>query len=264
MADRNIYLGTQGWSYKDWVGSFYPPGTQPRDYLRRYAEVFDAVELDSTFYGTPRAEMVRSWDRSTPPDFQFTAKLPRSITHDRRLVDAGDELRDFLATIEELGPKLGAVLIQLPPDLTAAERPALEAFLQGLPDGVRFAAEFRHRSWLTEETFELLRQHGVAWTAIDLSYMPRRLELTADLCYVRWLGNRKDITRLDSIQIDRRERLNDWAAKLDEVAQQVQRVYGFANNHYSGHSPSDIRYLRERLGLVQSQTGPTPRQGTLL
>ena len=259
-----IYLGTQGWSYKDWVGPFYPQGTQARDYLRHYATVFGAVELDSTFYGTPRSELVRAWDASTPQEFRFTAKLPRAITHDRRLGDAEPELLDFVSAMEARGPKLGAILIQLPPDFTADERPALERFLAALPREFRFAAEFRHRSWLKEETFDLLRRHDVAWTLIDLWYMPRQIEITTDFSYIRWLGKRRDIERMDAVQIDRRPQLDAWAEKLDEIARRVQRVYGFANNHYSGHSPADIRYLRSRLGLPETQPRTEHEQGTLI
>ncbi len=260
----HIYLGTQGWSYKDWVGSFYPHGTQPRDYLRYYATVFAAVELDSTFYGTPQRELVHAWDVSTPEEFQFTAKIPRAITHERRLVDAEGELHDFVQTVAGLGPKLAAMLIQLPPDFTIEERPALERFLEALPQEFRFAAEFRHRSWLTDDTFELLRRHSVAWTMVDLWYMPRHVEITADFAYVRWLGRRQDIQRMHTVQIDRRPQLDAWAEKLDEIAKQVQRVYGFANNHFSGHSPADIRYLRGRLGLPEPPHQIEHEQGTLL
>lgn len=258
-----IFLGTQGWSYKDWVGPFYPAGTVARDFLARYAEVFDAVELDTTFYGTPRPQLVDAWLRSTPESFQFTAKMPRGITHDRHLIDADEELADFLASIGRLGPKLGAVLIQLPPDFVYDERSALEAFLKALPKDIRFAAEFRHRSWLRDETFDLLREHGVAWTSIDLHYMPRHIELTSEFAYIRWLGDRRQIQQMNAVQIDRRPQLDEWADKIEEVARRVERVYGFANNHYSGHSPSDVRYLRSRLGMSDPSID-APEQRTLL
>lgn len=258
-----IYLGTQGWSYKDWVGSFYPDGTQAKDYLRIYADVFDAVELDTTFYAAPRPEVVRGWDRVTPEHFQFAAKLPRSITHDRRLIDAGDELLEFVEVMRELGPKLGPMLVQLPPDFRYDERDALRAFLAQLPDGFRFAVEFRHRSWLRAETYEILRERAAAWTNVDLWYMPRHVELTADFTYVRWLGERRKIQRMDAVQIDRSAELDAWAEELEHVSKRVQRIYGFANNHYSGHSPADIRHLRKRLGLPERDS-PHQQQRTLL
>jgi uncharacterized protein YecE (DUF72 family) len=260
-----IYLGTQGWSYKDWVGSFYPPNTKVSDYLSHYATMFDAVELDTTFYGTPAAARVDRWYSTTPPHFQFTAKLPRSITHDRHLVQAGDELQEFLRVITRLGTKLGAVLIQLPPDFTEEERPALQQFIENLSGEIRWAVEFRHRSWLTEETYDLLRDRHIGWAMIDLRYMPVVREVTADFSYVRWLGNRQDIVRVHQTQIDRTERLDTWAETLDSVARRVERVYGFVNNHYSGHSPADVRYLRRALGMTEVlDTIERHEQGTLL
>jgi uncharacterized protein YecE (DUF72 family) len=263
---KTFYLGTQGWSYKDWIGSFYPSGTRNEDFLSTYATIFDAVELDTTFYGTPTASRIDKWSSATPDEFRFTAKLPRAITHDRRLVDADEELEGFVDVMVRLGDKLGPLLIQLPPDFTTDERPPLERFLSLLPEGVGFAAEFRHRSWLNDETYELLRAHGVAWTMIDWRYLPIVPELTTDFSYVRWLGRREDIERVHATQIDRRERLDSWAETLDSVARRVERVYGFVNNHYSGHSPADVRYLRRSLGLPETVPieGERHEQGTLL
>ncbi|HZU12718.1 MAG TPA: DUF72 domain-containing protein [Chloroflexota bacterium] len=256
-----IYLGTQGWSYPDWVGSFYPTGARQRDFLALYAEVFDAVELDTTFYATPRDTQVEAWRDATPEGFQFTAKVPRTITHDRHLVGTDQDMDDFLTTMTLLGDKLGAVLVQLPPDFRWDERAELDRFLARLPRDVRTAVEFRNRSWIRPETAELLAQYGVAFTMIDLHYMPRVTETTADFTYVRWLGERSKITRMHETQIDRHDDLDRWAAVLGEVAMRVQRVYGFANNHYSGHSPADIRYLKQRLDLPERER---PSQGRLL
>lgn len=260
-----MYLGTQGWSYKDWVGALYPARTPAREYLSHYSQVFDAVELDTTFYGTPSVDRVRLWKESTPADFQFTAKTPRIVTHDRRLVDAQADFGEFLEVMSHLGTKLGAILIQLPPDFTTDERPAMEGFVRALPSDFRFAIEFRHRSWLSEETYDLLRLHRVAWTMIDLVYMPKRIECTADFTYVRWLGDRRQIQRVHETQIDRTPDLDAWAEQLENVAHSLERVYGFVNNHYSGHSPADVRFLKRRLGLLNSGTGDDRlEQGTLL
>lgn len=256
-----IYLGTQGWGYKDWTGNFYPPDARADQFLRLYANEFDAVELDTTFYATPRPEQIDSWRASTPDGFQFTAKTPKSITHERHLVDAGDEMAAFLEVMTRFEDKLGAVLIQMPPDFTYEESDVLRSFLGHLPGDVRFAVEFRHRSWLREETYDLLREQHVAFTMIDLRYMPRTPEVTADFAYVRWLGDRRQITHMDSTQIDRRKELNAWADVLEDVSGRTQRIYGFANNHYSGHSPADIRYLHQRLG-IQPRGGP--KQPSLL
>jgi uncharacterized protein YecE (DUF72 family) len=259
-----IFLGTQGWSYKDWVGPFYRSGTPSTDYLSQYSRQFSAVELDTTFYGIPTDARVDKWRDSTPDDFQFTAKLPKSITHDRHLLQSSEEMTEFLTAIGRLRSKLGPILIQLPPDFSIDERPALAEFLGQLPLDFRFAAEFRHRSWLIDDTFELLARHHVAWTCIDLSYMPRQVAVTSDFIYVRWLGDRSQIQHMDSVQIDRRHDLDVWAEQLEEEARRVERIYGFVNNHYSGHSPSDVRYLRKRLGMPEPMPDQEPVQGSLL
>lgn len=263
--NAKLYLGTQGWSYKDWVGTFYPAGAKAGDFLELYARTFDAVELDTTFYGIPPESRVDTWRDSTPENFQFTAKLPRSITHDRRLVDCTEELMEFVEVMSHLGPKLGPLLIQLPPDFTADERPALETFLATLPADVRFAAEFRHRSWLTDETYELLERRGVAWAMIDLHYMPITLRTTTDFVYVRWLGDHRQVIRMNETQFDRRPELERWAEEIHDVFIRIEKLYGFVNNHYSGHSPADVKTLRRLLHLPETVDDPThPVQGTLL
>lgn len=244
-----IRLGTQGWSYPDWVGAFYPPGSKPADYLGFYSQVFDTVELDTTFYSTPRQALVRSWAENTPENFLFTAKLPQVITHEKHLANSEKELDEFVSAMRLLGPKLGALLIQCPPNLHYEERPALEAFLPLLPRDVSFAIEFRHRSWLRDDVLELLRQYNVAWTIIDLYYMPRLLHLTADIAYVRWLGDRRQISVFDHIQIDRGEQMHAWAEQLQEIAPRLRRILGFYNNHYAGHSPASVNQMKGLLGL---------------
>ena len=244
-----IRLGTQGWSYSDWVGAFYPPQSKPTDYLRFYSQVFDTVELDTTFYSTPRPDLVRSWAENTPDSFLFTAKLPQVITHEKHLKDCARQLDSFVSAMRLLGPKLGALLIQCPPDFHYEEVAALQAFLPLLPRDVSFAIEFRHRSWLRDDVLDLLRLHNVAWCVIDLYYMPRVPHLTADFSYVRWLGDRRQIAQFDRIQIDRSQQTEKWAGVLQDMASRVRRIYGFYNNHYAGHSPASVNQIKGLLGL---------------
>ncbi len=256
-----ICLGTQGWFYKDWVGPFYPPRTQPSEYLSLYSRVFQAVELDTTFYGPPRPETVCAWRDSTPDGFVFAAKMPKLITHDKRLVDTDADLVEFLTALQLLGPKLGPILVQLPPSLATSARADLERFVRDLPTDFRYAVEFRHPSWASAETFDFLREHRLAWTIVDLEGLPSEPAVTTDFTYVRWLGHRPDVKRLNRIQIDRSADLQDWARQLDRIARHVQRIYGFMNNHYAGHSPASLRDLQECLGIptVQpSQVWGTP------
>ncbi len=256
-----LRLGTQGWNYPDWVGSFYPLGTRAQEFLALYASVFDTVEIDSTFYGAPRPTTVQAWAESTPPGFQFAAKLPQRITHELALRDAQAELAAFLSVMDRLGDRLGPLLIQLPPQLHRDEQTwqDLRAFLAELPSGYQWAVEFRHRSWLADEVLELLHERGVAFTAIDLVSMPRRVEATAPFAYVRWLGDRRRIERYDRIQLDRDQETAEWAAALHNLAHQVGRIYGYYNNHYAGHSPASVNQLRQRLDLAPLPL-PQPRR----
>ena len=144
-----LHLGTQGWNYASWMGAFYPSGTRATDFLRTYARAFRTVEVDSTFYAVPPASTVRGWAARTPEDFVFALKLPQEITHERRFVDAQHVLDLFVDRAHELGPRLGPVLIQCGPDFSPVERDALAAFLPSLPPDVRFAIEFRQRSWIS-------------------------------------------------------------------------------------------------------------------
>jgi uncharacterized protein YecE (DUF72 family) len=251
-ASGDIRVGCMGWSYQEWVGPFYPPETPAGDYLERYAEHFDTVELDTTFYHTPRPAVVRGWAQRTPDDFRFTAKLPREVTHDRRLRDADEPLAGFLRTMAPLGEKLGPILLQFPPDFhnTEADWNALAEFLPLLPADFAFAAEFRHRSWLNERTYELLRRHDVAWTIIELYYMPREFTTTADHTYIRLLGDRRKIQSVDREQIDRSRELDAWAEAIETIAESVPSVWVLVNNHYAGHSPQTVRQLSGRLGLT--------------
>ncbi|TMQ74285.1 MAG: DUF72 domain-containing protein [Candidatus Eisenbacteria bacterium] len=130
-AAPSLRIGTQGWAYPDWVGTFFPPGAKQEDYLPFYAEVFDTVEIDTTFYHPPKPSIVRSWARHTPEAFRFTAKLPQAITHTARLASVTELLQEFARALEPLGPRLGAARGRVPPpllappgELRAAARPA--------------------------------------------------------------------------------------------------------------------------------------------
>lgn len=247
---ERILLGAQGFAYKDWVGVFYPETLAPSEYLSFYARVFHTLELDTTFYGPPKPATVGAWFASTPADFIFSAKLPRTITHEKRLVNAERDLVDFLTTMSLLDHKLGPILIQLPPSFSRAEARSLSAFASLLPDEFRYAVELRHRSWLVPETERMLRDHGLAWATIDLPYMPRQARLTADFAYVRWLGNRADVKRLNKVIIDRSEDVAYWAETLDRISRKLTRVYGYVNNHYAGHSPVTANQLKTALGMT--------------
>lgn len=247
-----VRLGTQGWSYPDWHGVFYPPGAKQEDRLPFYAAVFDTVELDTTFYGPPKPTIARSWARHTPPHFRFAAKLPREITHDALLRDSAAPLTEFVTSLEPLGEKLGPLLVQMPAEFARepGNERALEIFLAGRPAHVRYAIEFRHASWHAPDIADLLRRHGatVAWT--EWRQLARWPEITADFLYLRWLGDREDIERYDEVRIDRSTSFDRWQSELEPVLGRVREIYGYFNNHWAGHSPASANEMKKRLGLL--------------
>lgn len=249
-----IRLGTQGWNYDAWVGPFYPVGSRAADFLGIYSRAFDTVEVDSTFYATPAAKTVRGWAERTPAHFKFALKMPQEITHEHRLRDSEDATAVFFDRARELGPKLGPVLIQLGPDFPPGELPALAGFLPRLPTDVQVAIEFRQRGWIHDGILALLAEHNVALALSDGRWIPRKTMLalaerpTADFVYIRWMGPNRDIVDYSRIQADRTRELEQWAAVIGPLAQKLTAVYGYANNHFAGHSPQSVRELQLLLG----------------
>lgn len=262
MMTTNWYLGTVGFGYKDWDGVFYPAGSPTRNYLSHYSKIFNTVELDTTFYGTPSAERVKQWAANTPADFKFCVKTPRQITHELRLKGTASLMQAFLDVIGLLEQKLGVILIQLPPSFSAAQFDTVAAFLEDLPLGLRYAIEFRHESWFTGETTTLLKTHHICWTSTDYSDLPRQIALTTDFLYIRWLGRHGQFEQKDQEQIDVSPQLAWWWEYIQPQLARVQTIYGFFNNDYAGHSPATCNQFKTIVGL--SPTYPQlPQQGRL-
>ncbi|MCG3209139.1 MAG: hypothetical protein FOGNACKC_02758 [Anaerolineae bacterium] len=258
----NWYLGTVGYSYKDWDGVFYPAGAPGRSYLAHYSQIFNAVELDSTFYGTPPVERVKQWAATVPEGFKFCPKTPRLITHELRLVSARAEMQHFLDTIKYFEGALGAVLIQLPPSFSAAEFDNLAAFLDILPGDVDFALEFRHLSWFIPETVTLLRGRNICWTSTAYLDLPKQIALTTNFQYIRWLGQHGQFEQKDRVQLDVLPQLEWWWAHIQPNLERVHTLYGFFNNDFSGHSPATCNQFKKLVGLPAVYP-EIPQQGKL-
>ncbi len=264
-----IRLGAQGWNYDAWVGPFYPTGTRPAEYLRTYSRAFTTVEVDATFYAIPPSTTVRGWAERVPSDFEFALKLPKEITHDRRLRHAEDILLQFVSRARELEHRLGPILIQLSPDFGVSELPALASFLPRLPNDLRFAVEFRDRRWIHDGVIALLAEHGVALALTDARWIPRRtmLELaerpTARFAYIRWMGNDHSLADYSRVQIDRTREIAQWLKVLPALAESVEGVYGYVNNNFAGHSPATLRELQQGLGQESVDPSALGEQLTL-
>ena len=251
-----------GFSYKEWNGVFYPDGLPAIDYLAHYSQIFSSVELDSTFYGTPRPEYVERWAAVTPPDFTFCVKTPREITHDLRLIDAEEPMGEFLDTIQLLGDKLGAVLIQLPPDMTFAYIHKLAVFLRQLPKQFRYAVEFRHPSWHATATGQLLQNHDICWASTDYIHLPQRVYATTDFIYVRWIGRHGQYDTKEYERVDLTPRLEKWHQEIQSRLDGAYTVFGYFNNDYAGHAPATCNRFKKIAGLPTQPLQP-PQQGRL-
>ena len=251
-----LRLGCQGWNYAAWVGPFYPSRTRAADFLSVYARAFNTVEVDSTFYATPAVQTVRGWASRVPDGFTFALKLPQEITHENRLRNSESQAKQFFDVARELGPKLGPVLVQLGPDFGPSELPALAGFLPLLPRDVRVAVEFRQRGWINDGIIALLAEHHVALALVDARFIPRSVMLklaerpTADFAYLRWMGPDREIVDYSRVQYDRSREISAWLKALPLIAARVKTAYGYVNNHFSGHAPTDVRTLQRQLGQV--------------
>jgi uncharacterized protein YecE (DUF72 family) len=239
--EPGLYLGASGWSYADWEGTVYSEGLPAGSRLAEYANRYATVEIDSTFYGTPRRSTVQKWREVVPEGFLFAAKFPQEVTHEKKLSNAEKPAENFVRTMEELGDKLGPLLVQLPPSFTVDEMDVLERFLEALPGGFRYAVEVRHRSWVRSDLPDLLREHSAALTLVDYPRMPRMEEVTADFAYIRWLGDRREFPSGHThLKKDRDEDLQWWSGFVDSALAEDKTVFAYANNHYQNHSPSTL------------------------
>jgi len=249
LAHTQIHIGAQGFSSRDWVGAFYPPGLVDSQFLPFYTRVLNTVELNTTFYAIPSASTVRAWAGRVPASFVFCAKMTRTITHDKELLDVEADVQAFLGRMRPLGAKLGAVVIQFPRSFNRGFEDRLRAFLPLLPRDMRFAVEFRSPSWDDPAVFDLLREYGVAWCITHWQDLPPVIETTADFAYFRLVGFHDEFSQLDRVQHDRSQELASWARTIAGLTTRVSRIYVYINNHYEGHSPATVNRLKALLGL---------------
>ncbi|MDQ3170733.1 MAG: DUF72 domain-containing protein [Acidobacteriota bacterium] len=229
-----IWIGTSGYNYLEWRGSFYPEKMKPADMLPFYAAAFDSVEINYTFYRMPNAKTIEGWTGATPQDFRFVLKAPKRITHEKRLKDFGDTLAVFVRLASALDDRLGPLLFQLPPNLKK-DLPRLEAFLDELPDTAKAAFEFRHESWFDEDVLAALRARGAALCIADSEKISAPVVQTAAFSYFRL----RDEGYQDAD-------IAAWAGKVREAATSGE-VYVFFKHEESGKGPAFAKQLRELL-----------------
>ena len=233
-----IWVGTSGYNYPEWRGSFYPEKFPTAKMLPFYAERLTTVEINYTFYRSPNPSILAGWSRQTPPHFRFTLKAPKRITHDAKLRDCAESLKYFLETAATLGPKLAILLFQLPP-FFRKDVAVLDAFLEGFPAGTRAAFEFRHASWLSEEVFERLTARNLALCVADSEKTTTPVEITADYGYFRLCD--EGYTPDDIAQ---------WARTIQQKTSACGDVYVYFKHEEAGKGPQFARLLLDALGIA--------------
>jgi uncharacterized protein YecE (DUF72 family) len=219
-----LYVGTSGYSYKEWKGSFYPEKISPKDMLAYYASRLDAVELNNTFYRMPKPEMVETWKAQVPDDFRFSVKAPQTITHFRRLKDAIPQTRIMLKTVSALDERLGAVIFRLPEGMKKDFK-RLESFLKVLPADTPAVFDFRHPTWFDDEVVALLRSQKRVFCVSDIEELPESYSYkTAAWGYVR----------LRRVRYTEAE-LVEWVKRIK--AQQWKDTYVFFKHEDEGTGP---------------------------
>jgi uncharacterized protein YecE (DUF72 family) len=239
---KPIRIGCSGWNYADWRGVLYPRGCPQRLWLARYAEAFDTVEVNTTFYRLPKLETVRGWVEQAPSGFTFAVKSSRYLTHIKRLTDMERGVERLLERLEPLtaSPKMGPMLWQLPANFRRDDE-RLGFALERLPPG-RHAFEFRHESWFAADVLAALRAHGVALVIGDHPERPwQPHELTADFSFVRLhYGHRGRRGNYSATELD------EWAKELRRLARHAD-VFAYFNNDWEGFAPENARTLRAAL-----------------
>lgn len=221
-----LYVGTSGWQYRDWRGAFYPQKLPQKEWLEYFAERFQTVEVNNTFYNLPEAHVFAAWAERTPEDFVVTVKMSRFLTHIKRLLEPEEPVERFFDRARKLGRKLGPVLLQLPPALEA-DTHRLDAALAIMPRGVRVAVEFRHRSWYVDDVRRVLESHGAA-----LCWADRRRPLDPPWRTAGWGFIRFHEGVASPRPCYGRQALQSWAERLRAAFAPDEDVYCYFNNDH--------------------------------
>jgi uncharacterized protein YecE (DUF72 family) len=245
-ADRQtIHVGCSGWVYKHWRGILYPEGLPQTRWFHRYAEEFDTVEINASFYRLPRESTFDGWREKAPEGFRYALKVNRFITHLKKLVGVDEALHEFVRLSRRLGPALGPLLYQLPPSLKL-DLPRLEAFLQLIPRDLANVFEFRDTSWYVPETYALLDRYGAAFCVHDMAGSKTERIAVGPIAYVRFHGG---VGKYWGRYSD--EALLSWPDWLTEQARGGRECLCYFNNDIHGHAIHDAQTLKSMVGQMR-------------
>ena len=244
-----IKIGCTGWSYKGWLGTFYPKNLKSSDWLKYYSRIFDITEINSTFYKIPDRSITKKWNEDTLDNFRFTVKFPSIITHEKRLENISSNIFSFLSALTPLHEKIHALVLQLPPSLSFDEaKHGLDKLFTLLPDDFIYPIEGRHDSWFSDEAVDYLKKnnHCLVWNEVAgvNNPMPR----TSEYLYVRLIGDRSiSDSNFGRVSKKRGNLIKHWAKKIQ--MQKFSLAMIMANNHFEGFAPASANTLRLELGM---------------
>lgn len=242
-----VRVGCSGWVYNHWREVFYPKGLPQRAWFDFYAERFDTVEINNSFYRLPKPETFEGWRKRSPEGFRFAVKGSRFITHIKRLKDPPESITRFFESADKLESRAGPILWQLAPSFQRDDE-RLADFLRALPRQHLHTFEFRHKSWLTREVYALLGEHRAALCIPDRPDLPRDLRRTTDWTYVRLHSSNHDDGDYSHQELD------TWAKRIREWAGEGCDVWVYFDNDQHGFAVRNAQYLREQLGMASLVT----------
>jgi uncharacterized protein YecE (DUF72 family) len=238
-ADCDIRIGTSGWYYEHWKGLFYPADLPKSKWFEHYAQHFDTVEINNTFYHQPKEQSIQRWQKIAPDGFLYAVKANRYITHIKKLKDTSDSLQRFFEGINLLKRKLGPVLYQLPPSLHI-DLDKLESFIKLLPKKKTSVFEFRHKSWYCDDTYKLLEKYGVGFCIHDMPDKESPQIVTSDVIYIRFHGTTGRYSGSYP-----KSQLQDWAKWIKDKSKNARSIYAYFNNDVNGHAIKNAKQLKE-------------------
>lgn len=253
MEHSNFHIGTIGWSYDEWVGSFYPEFTQRDRYLEEYSERFNSVEAISTAKKAPSRDSIARWRLKTPDDFKFVMTAPQSVFYGQSPWKPDREFNEFLSRCDMLGGHLGPILIELPRGMGISHLPEVTSFLKKLPKGYVYCVDPRSSDWNHDFFFENLRDCGVALAHSNISSETWRVD-TADTVMLRMKGSRaRDWPDFSRLRLDKTEEMKKWAARVARLVSADRPVYVLFGNSYAGFAPASAELFKRMVKKMVSR-----------
>jgi len=246
-----VKIGCTGWSYDGWSGTFYPKKLPKSDWLEYYSKIFPITEINSTYYKIPDTSITKKWNAVTPTSFQFTAKFPSIITHEKKLKNVKQHVFAFLSSLVPMHDKVLALVLQLPPSLSFQEaKPRLDELFSYLPPDVRYPIEGRHESWFTNDAFDYLKENNYCLVWNEIQGVNNPSKITADYVYIRLIGDRSiPESEFGKIIMDRTQVIQKWSERIKKL--KLESAIIMTNNHFEGFGPSTANTLRIQLGLSE-------------